>query len=299
MPISALIHTKNSAATLEKALKSVAFADEVVVIDMGSNDDTLKIARQHKAKIALFEDVGYVEPARNFAFTQASHEWLLVLDADEEVPKSLQQTLIDISLQPSDTVAYYIPRKNLIFNSWVQHTGWWPDYQLRFFKKGSVSWPKKIHAQPDIKGQTAHLEATADNAILHHNYPTVAGFIDRLNRYTSFEAKDRQLTEKSTSSQLLNTFFEEFISRYFAQQGFQDGPHGMSLSLLQGMYMMTMQLKAWEKSGFETSKENPEKAFAAIRQIQKQLNYWMAQIHVEETTGLEQVWWKIRRKWQF
>lgn len=305
MPLSVVIHTKNAAQTLMKTLESVVFADEIVVIDMHSTDDTLKIAQQFTERIFQHEDVGYADPARNFGLSQARHEWILVVDADEEVSPGLRNYVEKIVAGTGDpameAAAYYLPRKNMIFNHWIQHTGWWPDYQLRLFKKGQVSWHDGVHQLAETKDQPAReLPAEEKLALIHHNYQTVSDFIDRLNRYTTIKAAEnkRQKTLTLSEADLIATFGNEFLSRFFARQGIADGSHGLSLSLLQAMYEVVVKLKEWQATGFP-AETDPAVAVGALRQFQGDLNYWLADWQIKYGPAWQKWWWQLRRKYRF
>lgn len=302
MPLTAIIHTKNAATTVRAALESVKFADEIVVVDMESTDGTPLIARDYTKHIFSHEDVGYADPARNFGLSKASQPWILVLDADEEVPVSLKELIqaivsgtVGAELQAD---AYYLPRRNEIFNTLIKHSGWWPDYQLRLFKKGTVTWQDGVHRLPDATGTSVYLPASDANALLHHNYQSVTQFIDRLNRYTSIKANETKDTDPQvTESTLLTLFSGEFFSRYFAHQGYKDGAHGMALSLLQSMYQVTVQLKQWDNQHFPAHHQNLQNVDKGLRKFQKELNYWLADAQVQNTSGLKKIYWQIRRKW--
>jgi len=164
--ISVVINTLNEEKNLSRALTSIKnFADEIVVVDMKSDDKTQDIARKSGAKVYEHQRMGYVEPARNYAIGKASKDWILVLDADEEVPPSLEKELKKIA-ENADADYYRIPRKNIIFGKWVKHSRWWPDYNIRFFKKGSVSWNEIIHSVPSTTGKGLDLEPKEENALV-------------------------------------------------------------------------------------------------------------------------------------
>ena len=142
--ISVVINTLNEEKNLPRALASVKkFADEIVVVDMKSDDKTVEIAKKAGAKVYEYKRVGYVEPARNFAIGKATGKWILIIDADERLPGSLVKKLKEIVKNPSANY-YRLPRKNLIFGKWVKHSRWWPDYNIRFFQKEFVSWSEII-----------------------------------------------------------------------------------------------------------------------------------------------------------
>lgn len=298
LSISAIVHTKNAATTLPRALESLQFATEIIVIDMESTDETCKIARAQGAKVLSHQNVDYVEPARNFGIQQAQEKWVLILDADEEIPNSLREKIITLAQVENQVDGYYLPRKNIIFDAWISHTAWWPDYQLRFFKKGTVSWPDEIHAHPQVTGKFEYLEASPDNAILHHNYQSVEQFLSRLNRYTSVTVKSQKSTQtpQLTETELLRSFYNEFLSRLFAHQGIEDGTHGVGLSLLQGMYQAVINLKFWQQNHFKSSSAQPQETIEELRRFQRHINYWIATYQIEKKSGLAKKYWQLRRK---
>jgi glycosyltransferase involved in cell wall biosynthesis len=306
MKLSVVINTKNAEQTIENTLKSVKFADEIVVVDMKSSDKTIDIVTKYTDKIFAHTDIGYVEPARNFAIKKATGDWILIVDADEEVPHGLRKAIQGIVKTSSTgdltSDCYYIPRKNLIFNKAMEKTGWWPDYVLRLFKKGYVSWSDEIHSIPITKGDVRELPAVSDIAIIHHNYQHVNQYIDRLNRYTAIQSEElaTELEKESVvvdGSFITKKFYSEFLSRFFAQRGVNDGTHGLALSLLQGLSEATVAIKSWEKAGFtESNGEQEEKTVAELSQFNLELTYWIANWHVENSTGFRRLIWKLRRK---
>jgi glycosyltransferase involved in cell wall biosynthesis len=302
MNISVVINTKNAAATLERTLKSVSWADELVVMDMKSTDQTTQIAEKYGAHVYSHPDVGYVEPARNAAIQKAKGNWILLVDADEEVPSTLAEKVALLVNGDATADAYYIPRKNIVFNHWYQHAGWWPDYQLRLFKRGMVEWSDKIHQIPAIKGSHDYLAATEEHALIHHNYQTVEQFIDRLNRYTSHEVTSRT-TPVNTKAQpstrtLIYAFKDELLARLFKHRGIDGGLHGVSLSLLQGMYEVIVILKQWQANDFPPQPNQQHQTIAALRGLQADLSYWIADWQVEHSSGLIKWWWRLRRRFK-
>lgn len=306
MKLSVVINTKNAEATIEKTLKSVKFADEIIVVDMKSSDKTIDIATKYTDKIFAHKDVGYVEPARNFAIKKATGDWILIVDADEEVPQELRkvvQGILKTEESKEETAdCYYLPRRNLIFNKAMERTGWWPDYVLRLFKKGYVSWSDKIHSIPITKGVVKELPAINEIALIHHNYQHVNQYLDRLNTYTTIQSEElaTELEKEQVEvdgSFIAKKFYSEFLSRFFSQRGVNDGTHGLALSLLQGLSEATVAIKSWEKTGFaESNGSQEEETIAELAQFNKELAYWVANWHVDNTSGMKQIVWKIRRK---
>ena len=145
--ISAIVHTFNEEKNIERCLASLSFVDEIILVDMGSTDKTVKKAREFKAKIFRHPYTGFVEPARNYGIEKARGPWIIILDADEEIPRLLSDYLIKLTKEASFDY-FRLSRKNFIFGKWVKYGGWWPDFQIRFFKKGHVFWEDKIHSIP-------------------------------------------------------------------------------------------------------------------------------------------------------
>lgn len=290
--LSVVINTKNSAKTLEAALKSVRdYADEIVVMDMHSSDDTEKIAKKFDCNFYTHPDVGYVEPARNAAIEQAKGEWIFILDADEEAPPILKEFIA--KLPDTSTDGYFVPRANIIFGR-VVHTGWWPDYILRLFRKDHVRWGNELHAVPSITGTTEYLPATKEYAILHHNYDSIDSYIDRAQRYASIEAES--LNAKNKKPNIQKAFFGELIQRYYGWEGGKDKSHGVFLSYLQGAQKIIEQSKLWEIQGFnETSQP---KLSEMLTQAAADARYWEAHWKMEKSHGLAKLIWQIRRKFR-
>lgn len=298
--LSVIITTKDHESIIERALRSVKFADEIVIIDLHSQDKTVEIARQYTQKIFTHQNYGYVEPVRNFSISKASGDWILIIDADEEIPAGLRKALNSIVSAENQTElpdCFYLPRKNIIFNQWIQKTGWWPDFQLRFFKAGHVEWLDQIHSVPITRGEVKEFPAREKFAIVHHNYQTIDRFIIRLNHYSSIQAQEKTAVEQLVQpSTVFKTFAQELFQRLFAQQGYQEGLHGLSLSLLQSLSEAVVLMKVWEEAGFERSQESPQQFLHAVKQFRRELAFWVAEAQLQEVKGLGRLYWRLRRK---
>ena len=297
LPLSVVINTKNAAATLERTLESVKDAAEIVIVDMHSSDETLAIAHRFTGKIYEHADLGYVEPARNFAVQQATQDWILVLDADEVVPESLWQELP--SLLADRTVSCYeLPRKNLVFGKWIERAGWWPDFQKRLFQQKKVKWSDAIHQPPVVEGSVKTLPAEERFAITHYNYTSIAQYLEKLNSYTAITAAEKPLATGSTVTPktVISAFYSQLMSRLFAQKGIDDGVHGVALSHLQSMYELVIELKRWEAMGSVSTQNDQAETVASLQQMRRELAYWIADWQVGQAKGLAQLYWKVRRK---
>lgn len=275
--ISAVVHTYNEQRNIERCLSSLSFVNEIVVIDMRSTDRTLENALLHKAKIFNHQFTGFVEPARNFGISKAKGRWILIIDADEEVPRSLADEILAIVRSKRAAKDYYrIPRKNLIYGKWIRHSGWWPDYQIRLFKKGYVSWVDKLHGIPMTKGSGFDLKPIEKNSIIHHNYQSIEQYIERLNRYSSISAKELYLKNiKFSFKYLFEVPLNEFVKRYLMLQGYKDGIHGLVLSLLQSFSELVVYMKLWELNNFREEKIQLKQVAELINHEGKVKKYWL------------------------
>jgi glycosyltransferase involved in cell wall biosynthesis len=295
--ISVVINTYNSADVLSRALDSVSWADELIVMDMESSDTTTAIAKKYTKHVFSHPQVGYVEPARNAALAKASGDWILVLDADEVVPPLLATKLRNLAAGDATADAYYLARKNSIFGNWVFFAGWWPDYQLRFFKQGLVTWSDKIHSLPQVKGSVDYLAPQSDEALEHYNYTSVEEYLTRFNRYTTHEVSARSQLS-ATPAELIKSFKNELFRRLFFSQGITGGTRGVGLSLLQSMYEVVVHLKSWEQTH---PAEKPGEEVAAISELasfSSDLKYWIADWHIHHSTGITRLIWQVRRKFR-
>ncbi len=295
--ISVVINTRNEEKNLPLALVSVkGLADEIIVVDMESNDKTREIAKKAGAKVYLHKPTGYVEPARNFAISKATGNWILILDADEEIPKKLAQVLGKIAKDGGSADFYRLPRKNIIFGKWIRHSRWWPDYNIRFFKKGKVVWSEIIHSVPETHGKGLDLEPTEDNAIAHSHYESIEQFISRLNNYTSQHAK--LLVKdgyKFSWKDIITKPTAEFVGRYFASEGYKDGLHGLALAKLQAFSELVLYLKVWQIERFKEEAPDVKDVVFVMKVDESGLHYWQADTLVKEGGGLVQ---RIKRKFR-
>ena len=292
--VSVVINTLNEEKNLPRAIASVkTFADEVIVCDMESGDKTVEIAKSLGAKVFVHKKTGYVEPARNFAISKASNPWVLVLDADEEITDALAREINNILKNPKADY-FRIPRKNMIFGKWMKHSRWWPDYNIRLFKKSFVSLYEVIHAVPITQGAGAEIKEKEEFAIIHHNYDSVEQYIRRMNRYsTQYAVLKVKEGYKFSWKDIIFKPTNEFLSRYFFGEGYKDGLHGLALSLLQAFSELTVYLKIWQKEKFVDQNPGLSEVVTAIRDAEKDLHYWESDALFKEGGNLGD---RIRRK---
>lgn len=281
--ISVVINTLNEEANLPRALASItSLADEIVVVDMQSEDQTVELAKKAGAKVFSHKRVGYVEPARNFAIGKATGDFILILDADEKIGDELSKKLKELSIKPKADY-YRIPRKNINFGRWIKNSRWWPDYNIRFFKKGAVTWNELIHSVPMTVGKGLDLPAEERFAIIHHNYPTVSKYIERMNRYSDIQAGVLKETGyKFNWSDLISKPLAEFLSRFFSGEGYKDGVHGLALSLLQAFSEAAVYLKLWQAKDFPESTIGIKEFSEEVKKSEKEIEWWTLDAKIKQ-----------------
>lgn len=299
MKISAVINTRNEAEYIVDCLESLSWVDEIVVVDMESSDATKQLAYRYTKNLFNHKPMEYVEPARNFGIKHATGDWILILDPDERIPATLAKKLIEITQEDKFNFVR-IPRKNIIFNNWMQHSRWWPDYNVRFFKRDKVEWQDTIHSVPITYGEGYNLPDTESNAIEHLNYTSLSEYFTRADRYTTIQAD--QLIKDGYSflwTDLLNKPLGEFLSRFFFGQGYQDGLHGLAISLLQAFSEFLVFVKVWEKQGFE-QKSGIKFQLQLIKNLEtnrREFSYWLNTIKIElSKKKITKLILKVKRK---
>ncbi|HVH89663.1 MAG TPA: glycosyltransferase family 2 protein [Terriglobales bacterium] len=249
MGLSVVIITRNEEANLGRTLKSIAWADERIVVDSGSTDRTVEIARQHGAQVFEESWKGYAGQ-KNSAIAKASCEWILSLDADEEVSPELQADIRRVTGgADSDVSGYFIARRNFFLGRWIRHGGFYPDRKLRLFRRGKGEFVERaVHETMRLNGPTATLKGD----LLHNAYPTLAGYIETMNRYSTLGAEI--LIKKGQVGRSLFSFWADvcarpvlnFVWNYFFRAGFLDGREGFLLHWYHHVYVSWKYAKAWE-----------------------------------------------------
>lgn len=298
MKLSVVINVvANEIKHLDRLLPSVEkLADEIVIVDMTEGSSELKkLMKKYKLSVYPHKKLPIVEPARQYGIEKAKGEWILILDPDERVSQSLAEKINDAI--NADKINYYgIPRKNIIFGKWIKNARWWPDYNIRLFQKGHVEWSEVIHSVPITNGKGADFEIDEASAIEHYHYETIEQFIERLNRYTTEQAKHISDTDyKFKWHDVIRKPSGEFFSRYFFGQAYKEGLHGLALSLLQAFSELIVYLKLWQSNHFEEKEIKPIKVAREFANIQKDLNYWKADMLVHEKGGIVN---RVKRKYK-
>jgi glycosyltransferase involved in cell wall biosynthesis len=251
MSVSVVIITKNEELNLDRTLASVTWAEERIVMDSGSTDGTLEIARQHGAKIFQETWKGYAGQ-KNSAIARASCDWVLSLDADEEVSPELATKIREVTQRvESDVSGYFMARRNFFLGRWIRHGGFYPDRKLRLFRRGKGRFAERaVHETMQVEGATAVLSGD----LIHNAYPTLTGYIETMNRYSSLAAEvaaAKRQTSSSFVAFLLNVYYRPALNlswNYIFRGGFMDGREGFLLHLYHNVYVSWKYAKAWEAS---------------------------------------------------
>lgn len=247
--ITVVINTINEEKNIAACIRSARLlSKDILVVDMKSSDGTVKIAKKLGVTVIPVKNYGYVEPARAVGLDKAQGEWIFVLDADERITPALAAELKKIAASPTHDI-YSIPRKNIILGKWIRHTAWWPDNQIRFFKKGMLRWGKTIHAWPIMKGTRYDLPPREAHALVHYNFRSVAALAERMPRYARFEPAERSKGIKSVLD-LAHTLDADFRWRFIEKEGYKDGAHGYILSEFMRFYRLLIFMNHWERLGY-------------------------------------------------
>jgi len=251
--ISAVINTRNEENNIRYCLETLKWCDEIIVVDMESEDRTVEIAREYTDKIYKHKKVLAFDIARKFAVEKATGDWILLVDADEMVPKPLALTLMEIAAK-NEVDIVEISYRHYIMGEWVKHSGWGYTPHPRFFKRGKVLFSETVHnyMKKDDNAFVYRLQPSGLNCIIHFNYIDSTHFINKLNKYTSIEAY-HLYNQKNTFSYygLLKSAIREFYSRFVRFKGYKDGVRGFSLCLMMAFYRALTLIKLWELIEFQ------------------------------------------------
>ncbi|MBA3912335.1 MAG: glycosyltransferase family 2 protein [Acidobacteriales bacterium] len=246
MTLSVAIVAHNEEANIGRTLASVQWADEIILVDAQSTDQTRDIAAAAGAKVILEPWRGYVAQ-KNYALELCTQEWILSLDADEVVPPELADEIRRIISSNAQHQGYSMPRKNLFLGRWMQHGGFYPDRKLRLFRRGQGSSTGfDPHDHFELKDHQP--EGRLQHALIHHTYPTLTLYIEHMNRYSSLGAAHaRSKGQKGSLGNILLRPAATFLYNYFFRSGFLDGREGLLLHLYHAGYVSWKYAKLWEQ----------------------------------------------------
>ncbi|MDN5843404.1 MAG: glycosyltransferase family 2 protein [Alcaligenaceae bacterium] len=229
MSLSVIIITKNEAAHIGACIDSISFADEIIVVDSGSTDDTCEIAAARGACVMVTDDWPGFGPQKNRALDLATKDWVLSIDADERVTPELAQ-IIQTELATPRADAFRIARLSNFCGRWIRHSGWWPDRVLRLFRRGSGRFKDvAVHESVIAQGEVAVL----DGHFLHYPYASLEVFIDKINHYSTEAAQILHQKGRRTSvAGACGHAAWTFVRHYIVRRGFLDGWQGFVLACM-------------------------------------------------------------------
>lgn len=257
--LSAVIITKNEENRVKVCLESVKWADEIIVVDNGSEDNTIRIARNYTDKIFKIESQNFAE-VRNFAAEKSSGDWMLFVDADERVTGSLRQE-IEVMLSLSDFSAYAISRKNFIFGKEVKYGPFWPDLVIRLLKKSDFEgWIGNIHEQPKFKGKLGY----SKNSFIHLTHRGLDQIVRKSLEWSRIDAQLRLEAKHPPMSgwRFSRIFVSEIFNQGILRRGFFNGTIGVMDALLQAFSMYMSYVRLWEMQ----QPEPPDKLYDELDQ---------------------------------
>ncbi len=243
--LSVTVITRNEAADIAAALASVSWADELIVVDSESTDETAAIARRSTGRVIVRPWPGYVEQ-KNFAASVATNDWILSLDADERVTPALADEIRALlSGTPSDR-GYRVPRVSWHLGRWIRTTDWYPDHQLRLYDRRAAEWTgRHVHESVHVKGSVGRLRGE----LQHYPYRDISDHLETIDRYSTYAA--RQMHEEGRRAGFLQVAVHPplaFLRNYLVRGGIRDGVPGFIISALNSYYVFLKLAKLWERT---------------------------------------------------
>ena len=255
LPLSVIIITKNEARHIADCLQSVSFAREIIVLDSGSTDGTPEIAKRYGALVHQSSDWPGFGPQKNRALDLASQDWVLSLDADERVTPALKQEIMAV-LRDSACLGYFVPRLSELCGQPIRHSGWWPDYVLRLFRRDAGRFTNAVvHERVEVNGPTSKLQA----CLLHYPYESLDALIQKMNRYSTDAAQ--MMFAKGRRAGIFSIIGHSvwtFIRIYLLRRGFLDGRYGFVLAVTAaaGSFFRYSKLMMLQRNQAQSSQKN-------------------------------------------
>ncbi len=247
--VSVVLVCQNEERQIDRCLGSVAWADEIVVVDSFSSDRTVELARRHTDKVHQHEYPGYSRQVeRGVGYCQG--DWIFVIDADEEVSPELARRLRAIADGPApkdgEPVGYTVLRRVEAFGKWIDHGGWYPEYKIRFVRRDALDFAhQEVHGDLTVTGRVARLE----EQLYHYTYETIYSYLQRLNNYTSLQVANKLTADPNARAPWTKIVFSplsHFWRMFVVKGGWKDGYHGLALAALDAMVAGALYLKLWE-----------------------------------------------------
>lgn len=233
MQISATIITHDEERNIARAIESLRCCDEIVVVDSGSIDRTVEVARKLGARVIESPWRGYAGQ-KNYAAELARYDWILSIDADEALSEALEGDIWLLKKNGPQFDAYTMPRLAQYLGKWIQHSGWYPDRKIRLYKRGTAKWVGEyVHESVKVTGSLGHL----DSNLLHYTCQSLSEHLKTMDRYTTLAAEE--LVSRGKTATYRNLLFDPlwtFFRTYFLHRGFLDGVEGLAIAYMAALY---------------------------------------------------------------
>jgi len=241
MTLSVIVITKNEEKSIRDCLESVVWADEIIVLDSGSTDNSVAICREYTSKVFVTDWPGF-GAQKNRALEMATCDWVLSLDADERVTSELQAEIRAAIAYPDNNVAFKMPRLSNYCGRYMRHSGWWPDYIIRLFRRGKAHFTNDlVHEHLIVHGAVE----TLSNPLIHNSFDNLEDVLNKVNNYSSAGA--RMMYQKQKKATLVSSILHglwAFVHTYILRAGFLDGREGLMLAVsnAEGTYYRYLKL---------------------------------------------------------
>jgi glycosyltransferase involved in cell wall biosynthesis len=240
-----VIITLNEEDRLRACLERLRWADEIVVVDAESRDGTVAVAREFTDRVLVQPWLGFARQ-KNFALAQAMGDWILSVDADEEVSDELQGEIASVLAGEATASGYAVSRRNIFWGRWVRHGGLYPDWQVRLFRRGRGRFVERaVHESVEVDGEVSRLRGS----LVHRSYRNIGEFLERANHYSALAAVDLAREGARVGAvQLVLRPLGRFFGMYVIRGGFLDGMPGLLLAGLYAYYVFIRSARVWEKT---------------------------------------------------
>jgi glycosyltransferase involved in cell wall biosynthesis len=252
--ITAAVITYNEETRIERCLRSLAWADEIVIVDSFSSDRTVELCRRYTPKVFQHPWPGDYSEQRTRAHQYAANDWVLFMDADEVVTKALRDEIKALFDKGPDADAYGIPRREYFGGKWITAGGWYPQHKVILYRKSMGEWVNPIHERFATRGSMGYLKSP----ILHDGYGNFKTFMDKFNQYSSIEAERTVREGRRKKFSLVKALFkplERFYGRFVRHKGYRDGMHGFYMAAVIAFNYFLMEFKFYEQLHDKQSKD--------------------------------------------
>ncbi len=243
LPVSVYVLTFNNHRTIERCLNSLHWAEELVVVDSGSTDGTYEICKRYTEKLYCKEFQGHRDQYQ-FAADLTTRDWIMFVDADEEVPPELVEEIRKVLREEAEDIdGFFVYRQTFYLGKWIRYGGWYPDGEIRLYRRDKGRWEGGLHAKIQVKGRVSVLK----NKYLHYTYRDISDQIQTIDKYSKIAAED--MAESGEKFSVFKLLFHppfRFVKEYLLKMGFRDGLPGLIIIVSTMFYVFIKYAKLWE-----------------------------------------------------